>query len=96
MNMDDIFINIVQSVIGISSESEYLKSLGIPTIMYNGARDVIGLNQTYFLFEDNAYLVEIKEGKLWKLNLNEKGSLLDKTLIYEGDKINFEVIKLFL
>lgn len=96
MNMDDIFSNIVQSVIGISSESEYLKSLGIPTIMYKGARDVIGLSQTYFLFEDNAYLVEIKEGKLWKLNLNEKGSLLNKTLIYEGDKINFEIIKLFL
>lgn len=94
--MDDIFINIVQSVIGISSESEYLKSLGIPAIMYSGARDVIGLSQTYFLIEDNAYLVEIKEGKLWKLNLNEKGSLLNKTLIYEGDKINLEIIKLFL
>ena len=94
--MDDIFINIVQSVIGISSESEYLKSLGIPTVMYNGARDVIGLSQTYFLFEDNAYLVETKEKKLWKLNLNQKGGLLNKTLIYEGDKIDFEIIKLFL
>ena len=33
---------------------------------------------------------------VWKLNLNEKGSLLDKTLIYEGDKINLEILKLFL